>query len=211
MGESGVGKTAILNKYVNGKFIEEHKATIGADFMTKDILNDEKNNITLQMWDTAGQERFQSLGFSFYRGADACILVYDITNEQSFMKIEEWRSTFISQIGIDNPHLFPFLLLGNKMDKESQRKVKKEDALMYAKKNNMLYHETSAVDGRNIDDAFYGIAIKASIQDEAPVMAPKHLQSSDVVNIEEAYDDDQNNKNNNNNSNNGMKGSQCFC
>lgn len=134
LGESGVGKTAILNKYVNGKFIEEHKATIGADFMTKDILNDEKNNITLQMWDTAGQERFQSLGFSFYRGADACILVYDITNEQSFMKIEEWRSTFISQIGIDNPHLFPFLLLGNKMDKESQRKVKKEDALMYAKK-----------------------------------------------------------------------------
>jgi len=107
LGESGVGKTAILNKYVNGKFIEEHKATIGADFLTKEILVEDKL-ITLQIWDTAGQERFQSLGSAFYRGADACVLVYDILSEQSFAKIEEWRSNFIAQASPDDPKNFHF-------------------------------------------------------------------------------------------------------
>jgi len=86
LGESGVGKTSILNQYVSGKFSEEYKATIGADFLTKELTLDDKL-VTLQIWDTAGQERFQSLGSAFYRGSDACVLVYDITNEQSFKKL----------------------------------------------------------------------------------------------------------------------------
>jgi len=85
LGESGVGKKAILHQFVHKRFIEEHKATIGADFSTKEIVFDDKV-ITLQIWDTAGQERFQSLGNAFYRGADACVLVYDVTNEASFKK-----------------------------------------------------------------------------------------------------------------------------
>merc|ERR1712087_731247 len=98
LGESGVGKTALLHKYVSNQFIENHKATIGADFMTKEIEIDDKL-ITLQMWDTAGQERFKSLGNSFYRGADAAILVYDITDKATFTKIDEWRSNFLKLAG----------------------------------------------------------------------------------------------------------------
>merc|ERR1719177_74289 len=94
LGDSGEGKTSILHKYVNNKFIEEHKATIGADFSTREITIDDSRLITLQIWDTAGQERFQSLGNAFYRGADACILVYDITDKESFDAIEEWKSKF---------------------------------------------------------------------------------------------------------------------
>ncbi|KAF0721376.1 hypothetical protein AaE_010076, partial [Aphanomyces astaci] len=79
LGDSGVGKTSLMNQYVNQKFTNQYKATIGADFLTKEIMSDEKL-VTMQIWDTAGQERFQSLGVAFYRGADACVLVYDITN-----------------------------------------------------------------------------------------------------------------------------------
>ncbi len=111
LGDSGVGKTALLHKYVNGQFIEEHKATIGADFMTRQINIDNKV-IDLQIWDTAGQERFQSLGRAFYRGADACVLVYDITSQPSLEQIDTWRRNFLDQAQIKDERSFPFLLLG---------------------------------------------------------------------------------------------------
>merc|ERR1711908_4932 len=91
LGDSGVGKTSLMNQYVNKRFSGQYKATIGADFLTKEIMIDDKL-VTIQIWDTAGQERFQSLGVAFYRGADACILVYDITNAKSFERLDMWRS-----------------------------------------------------------------------------------------------------------------------
>ena len=77
--------------------------------------------VTLQIWDTAGQERFQSLGVAFYRGADACVLVYDVTEPGSFAKIEQWRDEFIRSADIRDPKDFPFLLLGNKADVDAAR------------------------------------------------------------------------------------------
>eukprot|EP01084_Bolivina_argentea_P049714 91424_1 len=77
LGDASVGKTSIRNRFVNDKFSKEYKATIGADFLTKEIFIDDKS-VTIQIWDTAGQERFQSLGVAFYRGSDSCILLYDI-------------------------------------------------------------------------------------------------------------------------------------
>ena len=88
LGDSGVGKTSLMNRFSTGKFTGQYKATIGADFLSKDnvIVTDnflgQRHLVTLQIWDTAGQERFQSLGVGFYRGADACLLVYDITDPQ---------------------------------------------------------------------------------------------------------------------------------
>lgn len=73
LGESGVGKTSLMNQYVNKKFSNQYKATIGADFLTKEVIVDDRV-VTMQIWDTAGQERFQSLGVAFYRGADCCVL-----------------------------------------------------------------------------------------------------------------------------------------
>ncbi|XP_021573009.1 ras-related protein Rab-7a isoform X2 [Carlito syrichta] len=83
LGDSGVGKTSLMNQYVNKKFSNQYKATIGADFLTKEVMVDDRL-VTMQIWDTAGQERFQSLGVAFYRGADCCVLVFDVTAPNTF-------------------------------------------------------------------------------------------------------------------------------
>merc|ERR1712178_190285 len=116
LGDSGVGKTSLMNRYVNRKFSNQYKATIGADFLTKDITLDDNRQVTLQIWGTAGQERFQSLGVAFYRGADACVLVYDVTSQNSFKTLETWRDEFLIQASPRDAENFPFLLVGNKID-----------------------------------------------------------------------------------------------
>lgn len=102
LGDSGVGKTTILQQYLNGKTTGQSKPTIGADFSKKEILID-NTVVTLQIWDTAGQEKFQSLGYAFYRGADCCALVYDITNQQSFDALSRWRDGFNENAGPQDP------------------------------------------------------------------------------------------------------------
>lgn len=131
VGDSGVGKTSLMNRYSTGKFTGQYKATIGADFLSKDnvIVDDpflqQRHLVTLQIWDTAGQERFQSLGVGFYRGADACLLVYDVTDPHSLDNLDHWRKEFLDQVGGgiqglgDASTQFPFVVVGNKTDKVS--------------------------------------------------------------------------------------------
>merc|ERR1719373_1272987 len=114
LGDSGVGKTSLMNQYVNQKFSKQYKATIGADFLTKEITIEDKA-VTLQIWDTAGGERFQSLGRAFYRGADCCVLVYDITRPQTLERIVNFRDEFLNQTEQDDPK-FPFAVVRNKTD-----------------------------------------------------------------------------------------------
>eukprot|EP00484_Ammonia_sp_Unknown_P018333 CAMPEP_0197038296 /NCGR_PEP_ID=MMETSP1384-20130603/15253_1 /TAXON_ID=29189 /ORGANISM="Ammonia sp." /LENGTH=216 /DNA_ID=CAMNT_0042468709 /DNA_START=66 /DNA_END=716 /DNA_ORIENTATION=- len=167
IGDSGVGKTAILHQYVMDKFVQDHKATIGADFLTKEINVDDKV-VTLQMWDTAGQERFQSLGNAFYRGADACILVYAINDETSFKQIDSWRQKFVNQANIDSPRKFPFLLLGNKSDLDNERSVSHNQGENYARDHDMEFSETSALQNSNIEKAFQNLAEIAAEADNVP-------------------------------------------
>ena len=121
-----------MNRYSSGKFTGQYKATIGADFLSKETFVSDyfgvRRPVTLQIWDTAGQERFQSLGNSFYRGSDACLLVYDITDPHSLDNLDHWRREFLQHVGGGglgdlDPNLgqssFPFVVLGNKMDKVS--------------------------------------------------------------------------------------------
>ncbi|GAU19702.1 hypothetical protein TSUD_78270 [Trifolium subterraneum] len=127
--------------YVYKKFSQQYKATIGADFVTKEILVDDKL-VTLQIWDTAGQERFHSLGAAFYRGADCCVLA-----------------------DTGNPDAFPFVLLGNKVDIDggnSRRVTEKKAREWCASRGNIPYFETSAKEGYNVDDAFLCVAKVAS-------------------------------------------------
>ncbi|KAE8883188.1 hypothetical protein PF010_g7962 [Phytophthora fragariae] len=164
LGDSGVGKTSLMNQYVNQKFSNQYKATIGADFLTKEIMLDDKL-VTMQIWDTAGQERFQSLGVAFYRGADACVLVYDITNPKSFEKLDPWRDEFLAQAGPRDPDAFPFIVLGNKVDKESERRVQKEKAQEWCRSKNVQqpiqHFETSAKEATSVEAAFQTIASSA--------------------------------------------------
>lgn len=115
LGESGVGKTSLMERYIERRFSHQYKATIGADFLTKDVDIDDVS-VNLQIWDTAGQERYQSLGSAFYRGADACILVYDMTDMRSFDALDSWRDEFLISAAPRDPDSFPFVVMGNKVD-----------------------------------------------------------------------------------------------
>ena len=168
LGDSGVGKTSLMNQYVNKKFSNQYKATIGADFLTKEVMIEDKL-VTMQIWDTAGQERFQSLGVAFYRGADACVLVYDITKPKSFDSLTNWKDEFLIQAGPRDPDNFPFIVLGNMVDKADDRRVSEEKAKKWCKKDHetqIPYFETSAKEAINIDKAFAHIAQIALKQDQ---------------------------------------------
>ncbi|CAI5441521.1 unnamed protein product [Caenorhabditis angaria] len=158
LGDSGVGKTSLMNQYVNRRFSNQYKATIGADFLTRDVQIDDRT-VTLQIWDTAGQERFQSLGVAFYRGADCCVLAFDVTNAASFKSLDSWRDEFLIQASPRDPDHFPFVLLGNKVDLESQRAVSSKRAQSWCQsKGNIPYYEVSAKEALNVEAAFLAIA-----------------------------------------------------
>mmetsp|Transcript_84743 Transcript_84743/g.132420 ORF Transcript_84743/g.132420 Transcript_84743/m.132420 type:complete len:210 (-) Transcript_84743:12-641(-) len=161
LGDSGVGKTSLMNQYVNAKFTNQYKTTIGADFLTKEVTIDTRV-VTMQIWDTAGQERFQSLGVAFYRGADACVLVHDITELKSFNSLDTWRTEFLAQATPRDAESFPFVVIGNKSDLASKRKVSASQAQTWCSaNNNIAYYESSAAQAVNVQEAFTDIARKA--------------------------------------------------
>jgi len=182
LGDSGVGKTSLMNQFVTRKFSAQYKATIGADFLTKEVMIDDKL-VTLQIWDTAGQERFQSLGMAFYRGADACILVYDITNEKSFEQLNLWREEFLSQAHCTDPDNFSFVVIGNKLDKEGERRVPKSNATQWCKSKGpkaIPLFETSAKENTKVEAAFLEAAQMAVHREvpESDVYIPETINLS---------------------------------
>lgn len=119
----------------------------------------------MQIWDTAGLERFQSLGVAFYRGADACVLVYDVTLAKSFDNLEGWKDEFLFQGSPSDPDHFPFLVLGNKTDIDPRAVPTKKAETWCKSKGNMAYFETSAKENTNVEQAFLEIA-RAALQRE---------------------------------------------
>ncbi|GAA5883766.1 Rab family GTPase YPT7 [Sporobolomyces salmoneus] len=167
LGDSGVGKTSLMNQYVNKRFSNQYKATIGADFLTKEVMVDDRL-VTMQLWDTAGQERFQSLGVAFYRGADVCVLVYDVNSSKSFETLDSWRDEFLIQASPRDPENFPFVVIGNKIDVEdSKRMVSQKRAMTWCQsKGNIPYFETSAKEATNVEQGFQAACANA-LQQEA--------------------------------------------
>ncbi|XP_013195400.1 ras-related protein Rab-7a [Amyelois transitella] len=157
LGDSGVGKTSLMNQFVNKKFSNQYKATIGADFLTKEVIVDDRI-VTMQIWDTAGQERFQSLGVAFYRGADCCVLVFDVTAPNTFKSLESWKDEFLIQASPRDPENFPFVILGNKVDLENRAVSAKRAQQWCQSKNDIPYFETSAKEAVNVELAFQTIA-----------------------------------------------------
>lgn len=155
LGESGVGKTTIMTQYVQHKVSSGYKATIGADFLTKEVVMVDGFISTAQIWDTAGQERFQSLGTAFYRGADCCVLVFDVTCKRTFEQLDSWCSEFIEKSGKDGT-IFPFFVVGNKIDSQNNREVTTEEAQQWCTRKGPNFHffEVSGKDSTNIDALF---------------------------------------------------------
>ncbi|KAG6413834.1 hypothetical protein SASPL_126549 [Salvia splendens] len=147
--------------YAKGEIIKSYKATIGADFLTKEVHFEDNPVFTLQIWDTAGQERFQSLSQAFYRGADCCVLVYDVNVKKSFHNLSKWRDQFLDAAGPQDPENFPVVVIGNKID-VALREVYEKDAKAWCdSKGNIPYFETSARNGTNVDESFKCIAERA--------------------------------------------------
>ncbi|KAG2194409.1 P-loop containing nucleoside triphosphate hydrolase protein [Mucor mucedo] len=164
IGDGGVGKTSLRNQYIHKRFTNAYKATIGADFITKEVETDDGKKVMMQIWDTAGQERFQSLGVAYYRGADACILVYDVNNFLSFQHLERWREDFLKQSSLPSEEArhFPILMIGNKIDIDD-RVVSRRQARAWAEvhssdKMQIPLFEASAKNGDNVEKAFAQIA-----------------------------------------------------
>ena len=149
IGESGVGKTCILRRFVENKFLKNHLATIGIDFKTK-TLNINNQEIKLKIWDTAGQERFRNITTQYYKGADGIVLVYDVTDEASYEKIREWMEQIHSNTQKEEIGL---VLLGNKCDMEP-RNVTEDMGNKMAEELKTDYFETSALTGQGIKEAF---------------------------------------------------------
>lgn len=153
IGDSGVGKTCLLLRYANDSFSPTFITTIGIDFKIKNIEIDNKR-VKLQIWDTAGQERFRTITTSYFRGAQGIVLVYDVTDRRSFESIRNW----ISQIQQHADVHVNKILVGNKCDMLDEKVVSTEEGKKLAEEFNMLFWETSAKNGVNVEQCFHSIA-----------------------------------------------------
>jgi len=157
LGESGVGKTSLLLRYVSNRFTIATKSTIGTDFLTKQIDVGDKS-VTLQIWDTAGQERFQGLGSAFFRGSDGVLFVFDVTRRETFNELERWKQTFLIQIGQEGNNDFPVVIVANKVDRADERQVSRDEVESWASSQGVPFIEASAKSGENVEEAFQQIA-----------------------------------------------------
>ena len=153
IGDSGVGKSSLIQKFVDNTFNESYDSTIGMDYRTKKIKHDEKT-IKLHITDTAGQERFRSITRNQYRRADNIIVVYDVTNQKSFGNIEEWFNNIDKHGSKD----ISKLLVGNKSDLTTEKVVDNKTAKKYADSKKISLLETSSKTGKNVEQAFQTMA-----------------------------------------------------
>ena len=172
-------------------FEEQYKCTIGVDFLMKTvIINNE--TVKLQLWDTAGQEKYKSMVSSYYRGANVALIVFDLTSHESFDALPLWIENYYKN-GPDQKNI---ILIGNKKDLEEERKVTEEEAKIFSETNNMMYFETSAKEGDNIDYVFnyaaekllefYGGNGEAALKRQITPNNEKQINNFQDVRIEQA-------------------------
>jgi Ras-related protein Rab-14 len=149
IGDMGVGKSCLLHQFTENKFVPDSPHTIGVEFGTR-IVEVMAKKIKLQIWDTAGQERFRAVTRSYYRGAAGALLVYDITRRITYNHLTSWLT---DARNLTNPNTV-IMLIGNKKDLEAQRDVTYEEAAQFAKENGLIFVESSAKTGENVEEAF---------------------------------------------------------
>ena len=149
VGDSGVGKTNLIRRFINNEFSENLKATIGVEFMSK-TYRINKHLFKIEIWDTAGQERYKSITAVYYKGAKGALVVYDTTEQATFDDIDKWMFEIKDKTSKD----IKLMIIGNKIDLKDEREVKNEDALKKAVSLGIPLMETSALDATNVKEAF---------------------------------------------------------
>ena len=153
IGDTSVGKTSILCKYIDDEFSDTYLSTIGIEFKIKSLIINGKK-VLLRIWDTSGQERYRSITQNFYRNANGILFIFDITKKETFDNIKIWLTD--SENCEDNK--VTKMLIGNKIDLENKRKIDNETIKKFAEKKEMKYFEASAKEGINIDNIFRELA-----------------------------------------------------
>ena len=149
VGDASVGKSNLLLRYSHGQFREEYQLTIGVEFGSNNIKIDDKI-FRIQIWDTAGQENFRSITRAYYKNSACALIVYDISRRASFDSISTW----IEDCKNSSPKSVFMVLVGNKCDLEKEREVSEEEGKELAETNGMLFFETSAKTGKNVEEVF---------------------------------------------------------
>ncbi len=153
LGNSDVGKSSLILRYVDQIWNEVFVPTIGVDFKVKTLEIDNKN-IKMQIWDTAGEERFRNVISSYFKGSHGILLVYDITNKDSFKNLENW----LIEIEKNASENVLKILIGNKNDLDNDREIKADEGQAFANRNGMQFMETSAKMNTNVNEAFEALA-----------------------------------------------------
>jgi small GTP-binding protein len=152
VGDSGVGKTNLIRRFIQDDFQSNSKATVGVEFFSKSFkIND--NVFKIEIWDTAGQERYKSITAAYYKGAKGGLVVYDVTSKTSFDNVDNWVSEIKEKASTD----MKTMMIGNKIDLKDERAVSTEEALEKAKLLELPLMEASALDSTNVKQAFYDL------------------------------------------------------
>lgn len=185
VGDSGIGKSSLMVRFTDDIFINQYISTIGVDFKIKTMFLKNKT-IKFQIWDTAGQDRFRTITSSYYRGSNAVLICYDVTERGTFKNVKQWLEE-VNMYSTTKPLL---ILCGTKTDLDDKRQVSIIEAQEYAKNNNMLFFETSAKNNSNIKDIFESIVEKKFtdiiIQDD--VYSKNDLRKRKNINLQPSHE-----------------------
>ncbi|XP_078458176.1 ras-related protein Rab-5C-like [Lampetra fluviatilis] len=180
LGEQNVGKTSLLHRLATNTFQPFEEPTVGAAY-TSHVVHLDDTAVKFEIWDTAGQERYHSLAPMYYRGAQAAIVVYDITRKDTFVRAQEW----VKELQRRGPPRIVIALAGNKADLEAKRDLETEAGKQYAEDLGLLFMETSALTAMNVQDVFQALASKLPRRSQED---SQRLQSNNAIRLEQTVE-----------------------
>ena len=209
IGDSGVGKTNILSRYINNEFSLTSKATVGVEFCST-IVKKNGKLIKLQIWDTAGQERYKSITSAYYKGSKGAFVVYDISRKNTFDNVDKW----INELKNNGSEDVFIILVGNKSDLKDQREISEEEVKKKAELYNVAFCETSDLEGKNIEYAFENLIneITKKVEKEREKNGKNVIKNKDegkIITLETGNDNK--NKGSQDNEKNNSKGNKNIC
>ena len=175
LGDCAVGKSCLLLRYCENSFQESHLATIGLDFRLKTITLENNRKIRIQIWDTAGEDRFRSITRNYYKGAHGIVLIYDVTDQQSFQHIKDW----IDKIKEESKEGVIIYLVGNKIDLIDKRIITNADGKKLSEEIKIKYYETSAKDSIGVNEVFENL-----VKDMDNFYSEQHQEEMETIHID---------------------------